>query len=94
MMRIAAIAGDGGGHTGVRSVHDAFLIAAPLDRLDEYVTKMRDVMSKAGRAVTGGLDIRTDAEVVRFPSRYMDERGKPMWDKGRWFAEQNYEGAA
>jgi hypothetical protein len=38
-------------------------------------------MSKAGRAVTGGLDIRTDAEVVKFPDRYMDERGKAMWEK-------------
>ena len=42
---------------------------------------MQDLMSKAGRAVTGGLDIRTDAEVVRFPDRYMDERGKAMWEK-------------
>lgn len=62
-------------------MHDAFLITAPLDRLDEDVAKMRKVMSKAGRAVTGGLDIRTDAEVVRFPGRYVDERGKPMWEK-------------
>jgi hypothetical protein len=31
--------------------------------------------------VTGGLDIRTDAEVVRWPGRYMDERGKEMWNK-------------
>ena len=62
-------------------MHDAFLIGAPLDRLDDDIAKMRDVMSKAGRAVTGGLDIRTDAEVVRFPDRYMDDRGKAMWAK-------------
>ena len=42
---------------------------------------MRDIMSRAGRAVTNGLDIRTDAEVVRWPGRYMDERGKTMWDR-------------
>jgi DNA polymerase I len=81
MMRIAAIAGTEAGIQVCAPVHDAFLIAAPLDRLDEDVAKMREVMSKAGRAVTGGLDIRTDAEVVRFPNRYMDERGEPMWDK-------------
>jgi hypothetical protein len=34
-----------------------------------------------GRAVTGGLDIRTDAEVVRWPDRYADERGRVMWQK-------------
>jgi hypothetical protein len=81
MMRIAAIAGTEAGIHVCAPVHDAFLIAAPLDRLDEDVATMRDLMSKAGRAVTGGLDIRTDAEVVRFPNRYKDERGKPMWDK-------------
>jgi DNA polymerase I len=81
MMRIAAIAATEAGIQVCAPVHDAFLIAAPLDRLDADVAKMRDVMSKAGRAVTGGLDIRTDAEVVRFPDRYMDERGKAMWEK-------------
>jgi DNA polymerase I len=81
MMRIAAIAGTEAGIQVCAPVHDAFLIAAPLDRLDQDVAKMQELMSKAGRAVTGGLDIRTDAEVVRFPGRYMDERGKAMWKK-------------
>ena len=62
-------------------VHDAFLIAAPLNRLEDDIAAMRDMMTKAGRAVTGGLDIRTDAEVVRWPGRYMDDRGKAMWAK-------------
>jgi DNA polymerase I len=81
MMRIAAIAATEAGILVCAPVHDAFLIAARLDRLDEDVATMRDLMSRAGRAVTGGLDIRTDAEVVRFPGRYMDDRGKPMWEK-------------
>jgi DNA polymerase I len=81
MMRIAAIAATEAGIEVCAPIHDAFLINAPLDRLDEDVAKMRQIMSKAGRAVTGGLDIRTDAEVVRFPGRYMDERGKAMWEK-------------
>ena len=62
-------------------VHDAFLIAAPLHRLEADISAMRDIMSRAGRAVTGGLDIRTDAEVVRWPGRYMDERGKAVWER-------------
>jgi DNA polymerase-1 len=80
-LRIAAIAATESGIEVCAPVHDAFLIAAPLDRLDEDVSKMREIMSKARRAVTGGLDIRTDAEVVKFPGRYMDERGKAMWEK-------------
>jgi hypothetical protein len=52
-----------------------------LHRLDADICAMRDIMSRAGRAVTDGLDIRTNAEVVRWPGRYMDERGKAMWDR-------------
>jgi DNA polymerase I len=81
MMRIAAIAATEAGIQVCAPVHDAFLIAAPLERLEDDVGAMRDIMSKAGRAVTGGLDIRTDAEVVRWPGRYMDERGKAMFEK-------------
>ena len=33
------------------------------------------------RAVTGGFDVRTDAEVVRWPGRYMDPRGRAMWER-------------
>jgi hypothetical protein len=80
-LRIAAIAATEVGIEVCAPVHDAFLIGAPLERLDADVVAMRDMMTKAGRAVTGGLDIRTDAEVVRWPGRYMDDRGKAMWEK-------------
>jgi DNA polymerase I len=81
MMRIAAIAATEVGLEVCAPVHDAFLITAPLGRLDEDVALMRSLMSRAGRAVTGGLDIRTDAEIVRWPARYMDERGAAMWQR-------------
>ena len=81
MMRIAAIAGTEAGIEVCAPVHDAFLIAAPLSRLDQEVAAMQSIMSEAGRYVTGGLDIRTDADVIRWPNRYMDERGGVMWRK-------------
>jgi DNA polymerase I len=81
MLRIAAIAATEAGIQVCAPVHDAFLIAAPLERLEADVAAMRDMMKKAGRAVTGSLDIRTDAEIVRWPGRYSDERGKAMWEK-------------
>jgi DNA polymerase I len=76
MMRIAAIAATEAGFEVCAPVHDAFLIAAPLERLDSDVAKMRALMSLAGRAVTGGLDVRTDSEVVCWPDRFMDGRGR------------------
>lgn len=80
MMRIAAIAATEAGIEVCAPVHDAFLISAPKGRLDADVAAMREIMSAAGRVVTGGLNIRTDAEIIRWPDRYMDERGEAMWN--------------
>jgi hypothetical protein len=81
MMRIAAIAATEAGIEVCAPVHDAFLIMVPLSRLDADVALMRELMTEAGRVVTGGLRVRTEAEVVRYPDRYMDERGEIMWHR-------------
>ena len=37
-------------------------------------------MTEASRIVLDGFELTTDAEVVRWPARYMDEkRGRVMW---------------
>jgi DNA polymerase I-like protein with 3'-5' exonuclease and polymerase domains len=79
MMRLASMAATEAGIEVCAPVHDAFLIAAPLERLDEDVAHMREIMSQAGEAVCG-LPIRTEAQVVRYPDRYMDEKGIEMWN--------------
>jgi DNA polymerase family A len=79
MMRLAAIAATEAGIEVCCPVHDAFLISAPINRVEDDVAAMRELMSKAGRAVTGGLDVRTDVKIVRWPDRYMDKRGEGMW---------------
>jgi DNA polymerase I len=79
-MRAAAIAATETGLEVCCPVHDAFLLSAPIDEIDEAVFKMRRIMAKAARLVTGGIEIRTDAKVVRWPRRYMDSRGQAMWD--------------
>lgn len=81
MMRIAAIAATEAGIEVCAPVHDAFLITAPLDRLDQDVARMREIMTRAGRAVTGALDVRTEAKIVRAPDRYMADGAQPMWDR-------------
>jgi DNA polymerase family A len=62
-------------------VHDAVLICAPLDRLEDDVTRMRMAMAEASRIVLGGFEIGTDAAIIHHPDRYMDKRGKVMWDR-------------
>jgi DNA polymerase-1 len=77
-MRLAAIAATEAGIEVCAPVHDAFLIAAPIETIDEDTARMRLIMSAAGQAVCG-LAIATDVKQVLYPDRYMDERGVKMW---------------
>jgi len=60
-------------------VHDAILIEAPLDSLDEAISTAQQAMADASDAVLGGLRLRSDAKIIRYPSRYQDDRGVKMW---------------
>jgi hypothetical protein len=80
MMRAAAIAATEAGLVVHCPVHDAFLIGAPLERFDQDIATMEAIMQAAGRAVTGGITVRTKTEPVRWPGRYMDDRGREMWE--------------
>lgn len=61
-------------------VHDALLIEAPADRIDEEVRSCQEAMREASEIVLSGFPLRTDAYIVRYPDRYIDERGVDMWD--------------
>jgi hypothetical protein len=55
------------------------LIGAPLDQLAGQVQTMREAMAEASRVVLDGFELRTDAELIRYPGRYRDPRGAVMW---------------
>jgi DNA polymerase-1 len=81
MLRIACCLATERGIEVCSPVHDAVLICAPLDRLDNDVARMRAAMSEASRIVLDGFEIRTEAKCVCFPDRFMDKRGVVMWDR-------------
>jgi DNA polymerase-1 len=90
MMRLAACLATERGIEVCAPVHDAFLICAPLDRIETEVARMQEAMAKAARIMLGGFELRTDAVIVRYPDRYMDERGAVMWDRvNRLISEHN-----
>jgi DNA polymerase-1 len=62
-------------------VHDAVLIAAPIERLDQDIAATQAAMGEASRIVLDGFELRTDATAVRYPDRYMDQRGTVMWNR-------------
>jgi DNA polymerase family A len=81
MMRIAACLATERGIEVCAPVHDAFLICAPLDHLEQDIAEMRASMAEASRVVLGGFELRTDVKIVRYPDRYSDPRGTVMWDR-------------
>jgi hypothetical protein len=65
----------------VAPVHDALLIEASADAIDEAVARTQAAMAEASEVVLAGFRLRSDAKVVRWPDRYMDERGRAFWGR-------------
>jgi DNA polymerase I len=81
MLRLACCIGTERGIEVCAPIHDAVLICAPLDRLDEDTARMKAAMAEASRVVLNGFELGTDAKIVTYPDRYMDERGVVMWER-------------
>jgi DNA polymerase I len=81
MMRLAACLATERGIEVCAPVHDAFLICAPLDHLEADIAGMRAAMAEASRIVLKGFELRTDVAITRWPDRYMDKRGRVMWQR-------------
>jgi DNA polymerase I len=81
MLRLACCLATERGIEVCAPVHDAVLICAPLDRLEADVGRMQDAMREASRIVLKDFELRTDATEVRYPDRYIDERGTVMWQR-------------
>jgi DNA polymerase-1 len=80
MLRIACILLTEEGIRVCAPVHDALLIEAPLDELDQAVAATQALMAEASRIVLDGFELGSDVKLVRYPDRYMDERGVTMWN--------------
>ncbi len=81
MLRLACCLATERGIEVCAPVHDAVLICAPLDQLENDIAAMRGAMVEASRIVLAGFELRTDATRVHHPDRYRDPRGVAMWDK-------------
>lgn len=80
MLRLACCLATERGIVVCCPVHDALLIEAPLDSIDAVVMQTRGAMREASELVLPGFPLRTDAKIVRYPERYVDERGRQIWD--------------
>jgi DNA polymerase I-like protein with 3'-5' exonuclease and polymerase domains len=81
MLRLACCLATEQGIEVCAPVHDAVLIAAPLDRLEAEVARMQEAMRQASRIVLSGFALNTDVSLIRHPERYSDPRGTVMWQR-------------
>jgi hypothetical protein len=81
MLRLACCLGTERGIEICAPVHDAVLICAPQDRLEEEARRMQQAMAEASRTVLAGFELRSDVKAIQYPDHYMDGRGKVMWQR-------------
>ncbi|MBL4846801.1 MAG: DNA polymerase I [Planctomycetes bacterium] len=80
MLRLACIRATEEGVKVCAPVHDALLIEAPVDEIDAAVARTKSAMRWASTEVLSGFALEAEAEqVVRYPARYVDDRGRRVW---------------
>ena len=58
-------------------IHDALLIEGPVGEIEALVQKTQAFMAKASAKVLDGFE----AEIVKYPDRYMDKGGEELWGR-------------
>jgi hypothetical protein len=79
MLRLASILTTEAGIAVCAPVHDAILIEAPADELEQAIVTTQTAMTQASRTVLGGFTLRSSVHRVRYPDRFSDSRGSAMW---------------
>jgi hypothetical protein len=80
-LRLASCLASEDGVSIVAPVHDALMVEGASWEIDAVVAQTQAAMARASEAVLGGFRLRSEAKVVRWPDRYMDERGRGFWDR-------------
>jgi DNA polymerase I-like protein with 3'-5' exonuclease and polymerase domains len=61
-------------------VHDALLVEGPAESIADVVAQTQAAMREASELVLPGFPLQSEAKVVKYPERYMDDRGRRMWE--------------
>lgn len=80
MLRFAVMAAVEHGIRVCAPVHDALLIEAPIEEIEDAVALTSRLMQEASRLVLYGTTVLTDAKIIRAPDRYRDGRGEKIWE--------------
>jgi hypothetical protein len=80
MMRAAVVYMVRAGLTLCATAHDAIMIMAPVDSMDRDVALAREIMERVSLSFTRGLMVRTEVKTLMPGERYLEKRGRKMWD--------------
>jgi DNA polymerase-1 len=83
MMRLAVSMAIEDGLLICAPIHDALLLEAPIDEIDEQAGRLARIMGDASEIVMGaGFRCRSDVKIIRYPDRFEDEaRGGLMFNR-------------
>jgi DNA polymerase-1 len=79
MLRMASCLATERGIQVCAPVHDVLLVEGDASSIENVVARTRAAMAEASRIVLDGLEVDTDAEIIRWPDRYADDRARVMW---------------
>lgn len=80
MLRVAIIIAAEKGVKICAPVHDAILIEALSTEIVNATNLAQLSMVEASRMVLKGFELRSDAEIIHYPDRYCDPRGRKIWN--------------
>lgn len=80
ILRVACYLLNEKGYNVVAPVHDAVLTEVSAATADQDIHAIETIMAEASQVVIGKR-LRTETVTVRYPDRYLDERGKETWQK-------------
>jgi hypothetical protein len=93
MLRLACIDAIQAGVTVCTTVHDALLIEAPIDEIEDAAVAAERAMREASRIVLSGAELRVATRIVRHPDTLGDNRSADQWELIRqvimWRAMRN-----
>ena len=77
LLRLATVLASRKGVRIIATVHDAIMIEAREEEIDEHLRLAKEAMDEACHAVLGGV-IRTEHQIIHASGRYYDEKGKKL----------------
>jgi DNA polymerase I len=79
ILHVAGMLAERRGIRVVAPVHDALMVEAPVENIEDASSALDRCMRDASSVVLRGYELRTDEQIIRPGGRFYDKRGETMW---------------